>query len=289
MGIIHIWVSRVSPPKGKSPRSNMLIDKINLDLPVEAYDKDGNLKEKAEPVLEEDSTKVPQTEEKTVVDKKDEEDEQRVPYSRFSKVRERAEASEQDAEEARQLLRDMQARSEVSRVTPSSSYEEDYAREVKKLYGDTPVAEEIIKINLRREQEVYERAEQRALEAIDRRQRGEVQAIAQNENILDSRLESLSDQLGRQLTNKEEAALLEIVDEFTPVGQDGKYAGEIMPFEKAWEVLELRQTQASRTRPRNPAIIASGSKSQGEPNGDVQEKNNNFNPLNWKSLYDRIK
>lgn len=265
---------------------------INLDLPVGAYDAEGNLKEKPESVSEENSPEVSQTKEEVVVEKKTvekEEDEQRVPYSRFNKVRERAEQAEQDAENARRLLREAQAQQYVSRETSShSSYEEDYAREIKKLYGDTPVSNEIISINLKHQRGIEERAERRVIEAIERKQQNEVRALAQNENVIDTRLEQLADKLGRELTEKEESALLEIVDEYTPTGDDGRYIGEILPFDKAWEVHELRQSKLASKRTKNPALFASNTRSEGEASGEVEKSNSNFNPLNWKSLYDRI-
>lgn len=266
--------------------------KINLDLPVDAYDAQGNPKEKAMGISEDNSTEVSQTEEKkeVVLEKKDKEneDEQRVPYSRFNKVRERAEQAEEEAAEARRLLREVQSQQMISRETSSSSYEEDYARDLKRLYGDTPVSNEIIHLNLKHQRAMEERAEQRAIAAIERKQQNEVRALTQNENVIDARLGELAEKLGRDLTEKEESSLLEIVDEYTPTGTDGRYIGEIIPFDKAWEVHELRQNKATSKRSKNPALFASNTRSEGEASGEVEKANSNFNPLNWKSLYDRI-
>lgn len=266
---------------------------IDLDLPVDAYDTEGNLKEKPEGVSAEPSAEASQAKE-TVIEKKEEEEEQRVPYSRFDKVRKEREEAIREAEEARTLLRELtDARKEVSRETPSSSsYEEDYAREVKKLYGDNSVAQEIINLNLKHQKEMDERAERRALEAIDRRQSSETRALAQNEEVVKSRLEELTEKIGRELTENEEDAVLDIVDEYTPTGEDGKYLGEILSFDKAWEVYELRQQKQASTskRSRSAALIAGSSRSQGEPSdSSTAEQNKNFNPRNWSSLYDRLK
>lgn len=268
--------------------------KINLDLPVDAYDAEGNLKVKPESVSEEVSTEGSQPEEKKeeVVDEKKEEkeiiEEQRVPYSRFSKIRERAEEAERKAEEAMQRLQEIQSKSDSKETR--DSYEEEYSREIKTLYGDTPIAKQIIDINLKHQRAMEERAERRALEAVENARDSETKAISQNEGIIDSKLEDLSDTLGRELTPKEEEAILEIVDEYTPVGEDGKYAGEILPFDKAWEVYELRQEKKAQTskKSRSAAVNASSSRTQGEPSGNTAEENKNWNPLNWKSLYDRI-
>lgn len=272
----------------------MLKDKeINLDLPIDAYDAEGNLKEKPSSDISEDkSTEVSQTEDKKeVVDDKKEE-EQRVPYSRFDKVRREKEEAVQRAEEAIEYARSLTAQREVVReASPYSSYEEqEYAREIKTLYGDNPAAERIIEINLKHQRAIGERAERRALQAIEARQYNESRALAQNENVIDSRLEQLSERVGRELTEKEQDSLLEIVDEYTPTGPDGKYAGEILPFDKAWEIYEMKQERqaSSSKKARSQAVRASGSPSQGEPSGSTAEQNKEFNPRNWKSLYDRI-
>lgn len=265
---------------------------INLDLPVDAYDTEGNLKEKSEGVSVESSAEASQAKE-TVVEKKEEGEEQRVPYSRFDKVRREREEAIREAEEARTQLKELtESRKEVSRETSSSSYEEEYAREVKKLYGDTPVAQEIIELNLKHQKAIEDRAERRALEAVDRRQSSETKALAQNENVIESRLEELTDKIGRELTENEEDAILEIVDEYTPTGEDGKYLGEILSFDKAWEVYELRQQKQASTskRSRSAALNAGNSRSQGEPSdSSIIEQNKNFNARNWSSLYDRLK
>lgn len=269
----------------------MLEDKkINLDLPVEAYDKDGNLKDKPE-VSVEPSAEVSQTEEKKIVEEDKIEDEQRVPYSRFNKVRERAEQAEREADEARSRLHEILTTKDSERESiPSDQYEENYKKDIIRLYGDTDVAKEIIEINLRHQKEIEIRAEKRAIEAIQRREMEGERALNTNENIIDSRLENLSDRLGRQLSNREESILLDIVDEYTPVGPDGKYAGDILSFDKAWEIHELRQNQniQSTKRARNPATQASAGRSEGQSTSSIEEKNKSWNPLNWKSLYDRI-
>ena len=260
---------------------------INLDLPVDAYDAEGN--PKASSVSEESSTEVSQTEEKKVVEKEEsEEDEQRIPYSRFSTVRERAERAEREADEARALLK--QALSRKDEEVTSDPYKEAFAKEVKSLYGDNDIAKNIIDIQLKHSEEIEKRAEQRAIEAIKRVQREETQAISQNESIIDEKLENLSETLGRALSPKEEEALLEIVDEYTPVGEDGNYVGEILPFDKAWEVYELRQLKQGQSskKARSGALNASSSRSSGEPSATA-EQDKNWSPLNWNSLNDRLR
>lgn len=267
------------------------INKIDFNKPVDAYDAEGNLRE-AGSISEENSTEVSQTEENKEGKDTHEKEEQKVPYSRFSKVRQEREEALQEAEDAKRLLRELsESRSQRDsyRESPTSSYEEEYARQVKKLYGDTPQADEIIRMQLARERSLEERAERRALEAVDRRAQFEQHVFTVNESTLDSRLQNFYDSLGRELTEKEINDLLTVVDEYTPTGENGKYTGELVSFDKAWEILELRQgskSQSSRNR-RSAAVAASGSRSEGNPFSSP-ENDKNFNPTNWKSYHDRL-
>lgn len=268
--------------------------KIDLNLPVDAYDANGNLKGKPEGISEESSPEAPQAEEKEAVDEP-EVDEQRVPYSRFDKIRREKEQYQQDAEDARlayqELLRSQRPQ-QVSRESTPSSYEEEYTREIKRLYGNTPEAQEIIDINLRQQRRFEEQAERRAIEAVERVRTNETRALAENENTIESRLESLSDSLGKKLSQQEVDAVLSIVDEYTPTGPDGRYAGELTSFDKAWEVYELRQTKASLStkKARSGALNAASARSQGEPTGiDAPEnKGGAMSSRNWSSYFDRV-
>lgn len=265
---------------------------INLDLPVDAYDAEGNPRVKPSSVSEEPSTEVSQTEEKDVViEEKDktEDGEQRVPYSRFSKKLEENRDLMARLELAEQRARDAEERP-VSRET-KIDYNDAFAQRIIKLYGDNDISKEIIEIERDRSQELEERAEQRAIEAIEKKRIDETKYVSQNEDILDSKIEALSASLGRDLTSKEEESLLGIVDEFTQTGEDGNYVGEILSFDKAWEIHELRQSKnsASSKAARNKATVASGGKTAGETSVSSAENDKNFNPMNWRSLYDRIK
>jgi hypothetical protein len=197
-------------------------------------------------------------------------EEQRVPYSRFETVRERAEQAERDAQEARERVMELESR--PTRTYDQSPYEDAIKSRIIKLYGDNDTSKEIIEIELNRQREIEEQAEQAALRAVRAERENEVSAIRQNEGIIDSRLESLSDYLGRDLTAKEEDALLDVVDEFTPKNSDGTYAGETISFDKAWEILETRgQVKATQTsRSREVPTFLSGNRTEGEPAVNTQ-------------------
>lgn len=272
------------------------MDKINFDAPAFA---------KTEPVTEQEissvkaPTEVSQTEgevkepatlpaEGTV--------EQEVPYSRFSTVSRRAREAEQRAQEAEAALEELQreraTRPEVTRET--SREPEQFTGGLPsywvKLYGDSPQSREAYGYELVRQEQIEERAERRAVEAYRNEGQAERRALVANENIIDNRIDDLSDQLGRGLTDSEESALLDIVDEYTPKDEYGNYAGDTIPFTKAWEIYEMKQGAQAQTtrRSRSTATQLTGSKTEGEPSGQEKQKNDNWNPMDWNSYRKRI-
>lgn len=217
------------------------------------------------------------------------ETEQRVPYSRFKIANDRARQAEQEAESARiELERIRQERTE--------RYEERTQDEPKdlpsywlKMYGDSDNSREAYKYELERQTIIRDEARREALDAVREERQMETRALSNNERTIDQRIANLSDDLGRDLTDTEESALLDIVDEYTPKDQDGNYAGELIPFEKAWEIYEMKQSQGGqRTRQaRSTPTALTSSRTDGEPNN--QEKNNkDWNPLDWNSWRKKI-
>lgn len=68
----------------------------------------------------------------------------------------------------------------------------------------------------------------------------EAYSIVKNIAEIDRNLDALAKHIGRTLTEKEQEAVLDIVDEFMPKSEDGSYYWPLISFEKAWEVYELR-------------------------------------------------
>jgi len=64
--------------------------------------------------------------------------------------------------------------------------------------------------------------------------------IIKNVAEIDKNLDALAKHIGRTLTDEEQEAVLDIVDEFMPKNEDGNYFWPLISFEKAWEVYELR-------------------------------------------------
>lgn len=167
-----------------------------------------------------------------------EDDEQKVPYSRFKrKIDEISEMSEKINFLERSLSEMQQSRTE------STDPEDiDLPKEWVKLYGDSDLAKEAYLVQLRREEQIQERAVQEAIERISKQQQEEVVQVEENEEIIDDNLEALQEAIGKKLTARQEEEILSIVDEFSPDGSDGKYVA-LFPFDKAYEVYTLRNSQ----------------------------------------------
>ncbi len=213
----------------------------------------------------------------------DEPEKGRVPYSRFEKKHQEAEDARREAEYWKQ---EAESRSE-NRTAQGAADEElpDYWVE---LFGDSPAAKKAYKAEQKRMVEIEERAEQRALEVVEQRQRTEERKLSTNLNTIDSRLENLADFLDRDLTEAEESAVLDIIDDYTPKDDRGNYAGDLLSFEKAWDIYEMQQSRqtAKTSRSRNAVASASGAPSKGAP---AAQDASNFNPQAWGSWRSRLK
>lgn len=231
--------------------------------------------------------KIGVEEEGTAASPADGDVDQKVPYSRFSKVYERATNAEREAEEARQRYQDLLEQRQERRQDTIQEVDtsDPLWKAVEKLWGNTPEAKNVYLAELEKQQIMEERAERKAIESVRYQQETESRAVAQNEETIDGRLEGVASMLGRDLTEPEELAILEIVDEYTPKGEDGNYLGDTLPFDKAWEIYELKQGAASASgkKARSVATQATSSQSEGEPSGD-SEKNKRWNPSDWSFM-----
>ena len=209
--------------------------------------------------------------------------EQKVPYSRFKKFHDRALEAEREAAEWR-----ARAESIVSRTSePETGEVPSYWTE---LYGDSDAAKRAWRIQERANEEIEIRAEQRAIEAVQSERHQESERISQNEDTIDENLEELSALVGRNLTDREQSDILDIVDEYTPKGRDGNYLGPTIPFDKAWEIYELKNSavRGPRSEARDKVASLSGSQSRGDSSEDKTEQDKNWNPLDWNAWKKRL-
>lgn len=178
----------------------------------------------------------------------EEDSEQKVPYSRFKRKTEEAATKIRFLEE--KLEEFSKSKTQTENETPAMP------PEWIELYGNSDASAKAwnvqVKLDIKREEASIER-----MLSMAQRQEEEAQdALVQNEEIIDDTLMELQEKRGIKLTPKMEDAILDIVDEFSPTGSDGKYIS-LFPFDKALEIYELRQgskvrsTQNARTQVAN--------------------------------------
>lgn len=227
------------------------------------------------------------------------EEESKVPYSRFKKFHERAIAAEQRAAVAEENYQRALSERSSQEERPTESNDSKYRSWKKLFYGSETVPETDV---MRGQYELYmkefaphsmssEDIRREAREAYREEQKFESTRVNDNIETIDSNLEDLTDLVGRNLTEDEQSGILDIVDEFTPKDSEGNYLGAILPFDKAWEVYEMRQKNQSAGRRDSRDRVASlnGATSSGEPNSMQSEQDKSFVPGRWGSWRDKLK
>lgn len=203
------------------------------------------------------------------------EEESKVPYSRFKKFHDEAKSAREEAEFWKK-----EAESNKKETVTTEEVPEFW----KELYGDSEASQKAWRIQEKANDSLIERSRREAIEAVRNERYEESKQVEENVDKIDSNFDNLSDTLGRELTEKEQSTLLDIVDDYTPKDGDGNYIGEIMPFNKAWEIYELKQQagKLSKAKSRDSIASLSNTQSQGDP-AVIEEKNKQFNPLDWNS------
>lgn len=208
------------------------------------------------------------------------EEESKVPYSRFKKFHDEALQYKREAEEWKAKAETYKQPIEVSTELPEFW---------KELYGDSDASQKAWKIQNQQNESIKAEARKEALEAVRNERYEEAKRTDQNVETIDNHFEDLSAFVGRDLTEKEQSAILDIVDDYTPKDRDGNYASELLPFDKAWEIYELKNqsVKSAKTQSRNNVASLTGSQSQGDP-GAIAEQNKNWNPLDWDAWKRRL-
>lgn len=208
----------------------------------------------------------------------------RVPYSRFENVNRARREAEAEAERWRTRAAEL----EQQRPVPRES--NDVPAWWLENYGDTPQTRKAWENQRNHELEIIAQAEERAIARLEAQQREAQNAEKDNLKMIDESLEDLSAYVGRDLTEKEQEAVLDVVDEWTPKGPDGKYLGAPIPFEKAWDYLELKQraSKAPKIESRNAAAQAISTASTGQPSAEQAERDKSFMPGRWGDWRKRL-
>lgn len=228
---------------------------------------------------EEKGDQTPNVEDTSTEESSTDEDGQKVPYKRFkAKLDEVKEYASRISflEEQLEELKQQRENPTQEDLTPDEAWT--------KLYGDSDVAKEAYKIQVKRDAEIAERAVEQALQRISRMEEEEIERLSENEQIIDQNLESLQEVIGKKLTTKQEEEILSIVDEFSPTGNDGKYI-TLFPFDKAYDIYMLRNkaNSAPKNRARQEIADLTGDKSD----GDVESSNSSLRK-GWHSWEDAI-
>lgn len=251
--------------------------KINLDAPAFGEGSQTEAELETKEVEKTDDADAKPVEEETPTEEADAEPD-RVKYSRFKNVLNRAKEAEEEAAHWRRIA-------ESSR--PEEKEDSEIPSHWVKLYGDSPEAAEAWKIQKEANEDLKREARDEAVRAVREERSEENTRTKENVKEIDERIDDLSEAIGRDLTDKEQSSLLDIVDEYTPKDEDGNYLAMI-PFEKAWEIYELK-TQANKSlknKSRDAVASLSGSRSEGD--STVSEKDKQFNPLDWNAWKSRI-
>ncbi len=214
------------------------------------------------------------------------EEENKVSYSRFKNVHTRYREAEKRAAELEARLQELES-SRADRIEREApSFEGRKWESWKKLYGDSPEARDAFKTwmeDFAPPDESY--IQQVAAEAYEQQVRNEERRIASNERTLDDQLEDLSISLGRDLTEDEQVAVLDIMDEFSAKDEDDRILS-LYPAEKAWEMYEI-QSQGSRSpriQSRNKVAALTGSGTRGDVSATGRAKEDKEFDPRWEAL-----
>jgi hypothetical protein len=253
-----------------------------IDLNRPAFGKGAQTLEELKATITPD-TAVAASEVKEEVEQESEEtsvEENKVSYSRFKNVNAARREAEAEAERWRQKAEEL----ESSRSREVDERSDEMPSYWTKLYGDSEASKEAWKIQQRREELIEQRAYEAGQRGAQELRRLENDRINENVSVIDESFEELSAFIGRDLTEKEQSAILDIVDDYTAKDDEGNYLGAVMPFEKAWEVYEMKNASStSKTRQsRDNVASLTGTNTQGDTSVNT-EKDKNFNPLDWNA------
>lgn len=209
-------------------------------------------------VAESSAESVPETNIEVASEVSRETEEDKVPKSRFLTMHQRA-------IEAEKALRQFEAERE-NEPEPTRPVADD--ADLKKFYtetfGDTPMSEKLYQAELARLTAIEERVEQRAYERVSQREDNQQRVIEDRVSSMDSAFEELSVVAGKDLSDDEQVAILDIVEKYSPKDKNGKIPEEyLMPLDDAYEIYQMQSQVKPNRSERNAVAALSGTRSQG--------------------------
>lgn len=265
-------------------KEELLNEPFNSEETEEAGTPAGEVEENAEASAE---VEAPQ-EAAAAESEESEEEPKRVTYSRFKNVHAAKEEAERQAQEALQQAEYWKRMAELKNGQPSAPQADvpDYWLE---MYGDNDVSRKAWDTQRKANEQLIKEAREEAVNAYREQKNQEASAQAQNLQVIESEIESLEGLIGRPLTDKEQDMVLDIVDDYTPKDAQGNYLGAMLPFDKAWEIYELK-SQASKAPKKNAreAVAATSSASTQGDTSVAAVKDEEFNPRDWNAWKKRL-
>lgn len=230
-----------------------------LDGPIDAY---------VPPTEEPSSESIPETEvvepvaETEPEPEPEEPEEDKVPKSRLLTVLQRA----KEAEESKAALEERIAALEQKKEAPAEN-DVDLPEEWIAMYGESEESKKFYKNHLQNLSQIEERAAERALEKMTSKAKEAEAMESEIATSLNTQFEELAEIEGKQFSEDDQVAILEIVEEYSPKDKDGKILREYMtPVSKAHEIWQLKKEAAlvSKRQARSKVVSLTSAKTEGE-------------------------
>ncbi len=236
--------------------------------------------EKDEVVAEPSAESVPEkaAEETVEIEPKAEEpakepeaEEEKVPKSRFLTMHQRA-------VEAEKALRQFEAErvNSPEQNKPAIADDEELKSFYYKLVGDPVIAEAFYQNELARLTAIEEKAAERAFERFSNKDKEQEKIVAERVASFDRAFEELGVVEGKEFSDDEQVAMLDIVENYSPKDKDGQLIGDfLLPLDKAYEIYKLNSEPKlnAKKAERNAVAALSGTRSEGAASGTDSDAN----------------
>ncbi len=239
-------------------------------------------------IPKDDETEVPQ---KTSKKEDDEEDEPRIPQKRFDRIYAEREEFKRQVQESNQRVDKLAEMLEKSLSTQQQrQIAESTPDKWKKILGeDNPLTDQFYSALKEELAEQRKLAREEASQEWNDRQTKETEGFAQRSAQLEEMHTDFAESAGIDPSTSEGdeqlAAILEIQDELTPTGADGKYSQPLIPIEAAYEIYKARQgsvLQGQKTnRNSKAAIVGSG---RGDTDAPRNPQKGRPDPSGWRKF-----
>ncbi len=202
----------------------------------------------------------------------------RVPYSRFEKVNQRAIEAEKELEILKRQAAENPTRSTSE---PHQGELPDYWVE---LYGDSDLSRKAWTAEQKRITAIEDRAAESAVRNLQKVQQEEAKRVEDTVEEMENAFQDFGAQLKREFSDAEQSAILDLMDDLTPKGEDGKYLVSPLTFlEKSVQFYDLQnQSKVSKKREaKQKAASLTGGGSEGAPENTAPT--GHFQAGNWDS------